>query len=122
MLDTILLEQLRKLNQINVKGQAHDYTDANLRAAVDALTDIPFDGVVKNKRASVRLAHAGQVAGTEHRWQQEKLPRSNTSIGTRRGTTSSMLPMNSRLSVLASHETRRPDNVLFVNGIPACGD
>src|SRR5947209_18292065 len=46
VLETVLLEQLRKLNKIIFKGEKHDFTEANLRAAVDALTDIPFDGIV----------------------------------------------------------------------------
>src|ERR1700676_5364217 len=60
VLDTILLEQLRKLNQITFKGQTHDFTEANLRTAVDALIDIPFDGVVKTNEQVFDLLTLGK--------------------------------------------------------------
>src|SRR3954469_6699509 len=116
VLDTILLDQLRKLNQITFKGQTHDFTEANLRAAVDALTSIPFDGVVKTNEQVFDLLTLGKSL-------------EQTIDGNKKSYTVWYIdwdtPANNVFHVAdefevertASHETRRPDLVLFVNGI-----
>ena len=117
VLDTILLEQLRKLNQITFKGEQHDFTEANLRAAVDALIDIPFDGIVKTNEQIFDLLTLGKsleqtIEGDRKSYSLRYIDWDN--------------PLNNVFHVAdefevertASHETRRPDIVLFVNGIP----
>jgi len=117
VLETILLEQLKKLNQINFKGQIHDFTDANLRTAVDALTDIPFDGVVKTNEQVFDLLTLGKSL-------EQTIDGNKKSYSLRYIDWDT--PANNVFHVAdefevertASHETRRPDIVLFVNGIP----
>ena len=46
-LEDILEKQLRRLNRIRFKGNEHEYSDANIKAAIQALKDIPFDGLVR---------------------------------------------------------------------------
>jgi type I restriction enzyme, R subunit len=117
VLETILLEQLKKLNQITFKGEKHDFTDANLRAAADALTDVPFDGIVKTNEQIFDLLTLGKsleqtIEGNKKSYSIKYIDWDN--------------PANNVFHVAdefevertASHETRRPDNVLFVNGIP----
>jgi type I restriction enzyme R subunit len=117
VLDTILLEQLGKLNQITFKGQAHDFTEANLRAAVDALTDIPFDGIVKTNEQIFDLLTLGKsleqtIDGNKKsysiRYVDWDHPENNVYH----------VADEFEVERTASHETRRPDIVLFVNGIP----
>ncbi|WP_164103723.1 type I restriction endonuclease subunit R [Candidatus Laterigemmans baculatus] len=117
VLERILLEQLRKLNRIDFKGQTHDFTETNLRSAVDALTSIPFDGLVKTNEQAFDLLTLGTA--------QEQ-----TIDGNKRSYTLQYVdwehPENNVYHVAdefevertASHELRRPDIVLFVNGIP----
>ncbi|QDT91742.1 type I restriction endonuclease subunit R [Gimesia algae] len=117
VLDSILLDQLRKLNQINFKGQTHDFTETNLKNAVDALTNIPFDGLVKTNEQAYDLLTLGKA--------QEQ-----TIDGNKRSYTLQYIdwdhPENNVYHIAdefevertASHELRRPDIVLFVNGIP----
>lgn len=117
VLESVLLEQLKKLNQITFKGEKYDFTDANLRAAVDALTDIPFDGVVKTNEQVFDLLTLGKsleqtIEGNKKSFSVQYIDWDN--------------PLNNVFHVAdefevertASHETRRPDIVLFVNGIP----
>lgn len=117
VLESILTEQLRKLNQITFKGQTHDFTEANLKNAVDALTNIPFDGLVKTNEQAFDLLTLGKA--------QEQ-----TIDGNKRSYTLQYIdwehPENNVFHIAdefevertASHELRRPDIVLFVNGIP----
>ena len=117
VLESILVEQLRKLNQINFKGQTHDFTESNLKTAVDALTNIPFDGLVKTNEQAFDLLTLGKAI-------------EQTIDGNKRSYTLQYIdwenPENNVYHVAdefevertASHELRRPDIVLFVNGIP----
>ena len=117
VLDAILLEQLKKLNQITFKGEKHDFTEANLRAAVDALIDIPFDGIVKTNEQIFDLLTLGKSL-------EQTIDGNKKSFSIRYVDWDN--PANNVFHVAdefevertASHETRRPDIVLFVNGIP----
>ena len=74
VLDTILLEQLGKLNKITFKGQTHDFTEANLRSAVDALIDIPFDGSAQVRLGEVvRLPLEGDLVELLKLFQQDRV-------------------------------------------------
>ncbi|MEK6259033.1 MAG: HsdR family type I site-specific deoxyribonuclease [Planctomycetota bacterium] len=117
VLEPILIEQLRKLNQITFKGQTHDFTESNLKNAVDALTTIPFDGLVKTNEQAFDLLTLGKSE-------------EQTIDGNKRSYTIQFLdwdhPENNVYHIAdefgvektASHELREPDLVLFVNGIP----
>ena len=118
VLESVLLEQLRKLNQINFKGQTHEFTETNLKNAVDALTSIPLTGgLIDANEQAFDLLTLGKA--------QEQ-----TIDGNRRSYTVQYIdwehPENNVYHVAdefevertASHELRRPDIVLFINGIP----
>jgi type I restriction enzyme R subunit len=117
VLDAILLEQLRKLNPITYKGEKHDFTDANLRAAIDALTDVPFDGVVKTNEQIFDLLTLGKSLEQTIEGDKKSFSIKYIDWDT---------PENNVFHVAdefevertASLNTRRPDIVLFVNGIP----
>jgi len=53
VLESILLDQLRKLNQITFRGESHDFTEANLKNAVDALINVSLSNglVATNEKA-----------------------------------------------------------------------
>ncbi len=71
----------------------------------------------QDQRASLRPTDAGQVAGADHRRATRRVTRSGTSTGRTR---EQRLPCCRRVRgrTHGIHETRRPDIVLFVNGIP----
>jgi type I restriction enzyme R subunit len=117
VLEAILIDQLRKLNQITFKGQAHDFNETNLKIAVDALTNIPFDGLVKTNEQAYDLLTLGKAI-------------EQTIDGNKRSYTLQYIDWERpeknvyhiadefEVERTASHELRRPDIVLFVNGIP----
>jgi type I restriction enzyme R subunit len=117
LLDGILEEQLRKLNVIRYKGQDYAFSEGNIQAAVQALKDILFDGLVRtNEKAfdlltlgkSLQQTIQGDTKSFPLRYIDWERPENNVWHATaefavdRPGTT----------------DTRRPDIVLFINGIP----
>ena len=117
VLETVLKQQLQKLNKITYKGQTHEFTEANLGQAVDALSNVPFDGLVKTNEAVFDLLTLGKAL--EQTIDGNKKSYSIKYIDWER-------PENNVYHIAdefevertASHETRLPDIVLFVNGIP----
>ncbi|MCB1205940.1 MAG: type I restriction endonuclease subunit R [Verrucomicrobiae bacterium] len=125
VLEGILEKQLRRLNRIRFKGREHEFSSANIQGAVQALKDLPHD--------------KGLVLQSEHVYDLLSLGKSfEQTIG---GDTKSFSiryidwdePANNVFHVAAEFEvarsgaiqsagskknTRRPDIVLFVNGIP----
>ena len=59
LLKPILEQQLRKLNQIEFKGQTVPFSDANIKAAIDALNVPPNDGFVKANETVYELLTLG---------------------------------------------------------------
>lgn len=118
ILEEILLEQLPKVNTIQYKGEAYDFSTDNLHAAVQALKGIPLD--------------KGLVATNEEVYNLLTLGKSLTQVirGDRRSYNLRYIdwehPENNVYHVTdefevertGSHETARPDIVCFVNGIP----
>lgn len=118
ILEDILIEQLGKLNQITFKGQSHEFTASNLREAVNTLVDVPLAG--------------GLIDANEKAFDLLTLGKSleQTIDGNKRSYTIQYIdwehPENNVYHVTdefevertGSHELRRPDIVLFVNGIP----
>lgn len=117
VLETILIKQLRKLNHITFKGQTHDFTETNLKTAVDTVTNIPFDGLVKTNEQvfdllvlpkSLKQTIDGNNRSHDIKYIDWEHPENNVyHIADEFG-----------VEKTASHELREPDIVLFVNGIP----
>src|SRR4051794_41027478 len=47
LLEEVLVEQLHKLNRIQFKGQAYQFSESNIQSAVQSLKDVVFDGLVR---------------------------------------------------------------------------
>ena len=60
MLETVLVEQLHKLNRIRFKGQEHEFSEANIQAAVQALKDVLYDGLVRTNEKIYDLLILGK--------------------------------------------------------------
>ena len=117
VLEGILEPWLKAHNQVPFKGQTYPFSEANIRQAVETLTREPYDGLVRtNERVYELLTLGTSLKQTIHGdsksfslhyidWQH---PERNVYH------VSDEFPVEKR----GSHETRRPDIVVFVNGIP----
>ena len=117
LLEGILAEQLRRLNRITYRGKQYEFTEANIQAAILALKDVPFDGLVRTSEQIYDLLVLGKAM-------------EQTLAGDTKSFTLNFIdwrnPANNVFHVVeeyeveqtASKQLRRPDVVLFVNGIP----
>ena len=60
LLEGILEKQLRQLNRIRFKGSEHEFSDANILAAIETLKDVPFDGLVRTSEKIYDLLSLGK--------------------------------------------------------------
>lgn len=117
LLESVLSEQLRKINVIRFKGREYPFSEGNILAAVHALKDMADDGLVQTNEKVYDLLTLGRamqqsIDGDTKSYQLDYIDLKH--------------PENNVYHVVeefaversGSHETRRPDVVLFVNGIP----
>ncbi|MCI0338041.1 MAG: HsdR family type I site-specific deoxyribonuclease [Acidobacteria bacterium] len=117
LLEGILEKQLRQLNRITFKGQLHEFSDTNIQAAIEALKDLPFDGLIRTNEKIYDLISLGKsleqtIGGDTKSFTLNYIDWKN--------------PENNVFHVVeefeveraGSHQTCRPDIMLFVNGIP----
>lgn len=117
ILEKVLAGQLRHLNKINFKGREVAFTEENIARGIEALRDVPFEGLVRTSERVYDVLTLGKSLD-------------QTIDGETKGFTLRYIdwqnPWNNVFHVTAefevertgSHETRRPDIVCFVNGIP----
>ncbi|HQN18631.1 MAG TPA: type I restriction endonuclease, partial [Syntrophobacteraceae bacterium] len=117
LLEGILALQLNRLNRIRYKGIEVSFSDENIAKAIEVLRDVPFDGLVRTSEKvydllilgkSLDQTVAGETKGFTLRYIDWEHPRNNTFHVT----------VEFEVERRGSHETRRPDIVCFVNGIP----
>ncbi len=118
VLEGVLTAQLKRINRVRTKGREEHFSDDALARAVEALRDMPVNvGLVRTSEKVYDLltlgksfdqtvdgATKGQTLGYVD-WEH---PRNN----------SFHVTAEFEVARTASHETRRPDIVCFVNGIP----
>jgi type I restriction enzyme R subunit len=119
LLEGILAAQLRKLNRINYRGKQYEFTEANIQAAIQALKDVPFDGLVRTSEQIYDLLVLGKA--------MEQTVENDTKSFTLnfidwRNPANNVFHVVEEFEVerTASKDKCRPDVVLFVNGIPLC--
>lgn len=117
LLERVLAKQLKRLNVISFKGRQMPFTDENIAAAIEALREVPFDGLVRTSEKvydlltlgkSLDQSIEGETKGFTLRYVDWTNPRNNVFHVT----------AEFEVERTGSHETRRPDVVCFVNGIP----
>jgi type I restriction enzyme, R subunit len=117
VLEDILTAQLHKLNQIEHRGKIHPFSDANIQTAVAAISQFPYDALYTTSAQIYDLLGLGKSL-------------EQTIDGDKKSHTLKYIdwenPANNVYHVtdefeierLNSTQTRRPDIVVFVNGIP----
>ncbi len=117
LLESVLTKQLKRLNSISFKGQSVPFSDENIAKGIEALREVPFDGLVRTSEKVYDLLTLGKsldqtidgvTKGFTLRYIDWHNPRNN------------VFHVTSEFEVerTGSKETRRPDIVCFVNGIP----
>lgn len=117
ILESVLKTQLQKFNSITFKGKQYAFSDGNIQKAVQALTDIPFDSLMNTSEQvydlltlgkSLEQTIDGDTKSFSLHYIDWKHPENNVYH------VCDEFVLERRNSKL----TRRPDIVLFVNGIP----
>lgn len=117
VLTGILKPWLEKNNRIEVKGEQHLFTEANIAEAIRRLTDEPFDGLIRTNEKIYHLLTLGtsldQTIGGDRKG------RSLHYIDWK-APTNNVYHVSDEFEIerYKSHDKARPDLVLFVNGIP----
>lgn len=120
LLETVLVEQLRKLNRIRFKGQEYEFSEANIQSAVQSLKDVLYDGLVRTNEKVYDLLILGKSLQQTIAGDTKSFPLTYIDWTPATWLTNNVFHVAEEFDVerTASHETRRPDIVLFVNGIP----
>lgn len=117
LLEKVLGGQLRRLNKISFKGREAAFSEENIARGIEALRDVPFEGLVRTSEKVYDLLTLGksldetidgETKGFTLRYIDWQNPRNNVFHVT----------AEYEVERTGSKETRRPDIVCFVNGIP----
>ena len=117
LLDKILTEQLRRQNAIIFRGRTYPFSEGNILVAVQALKDIVDDGLLPTNEKAYDLLCMGKslqqsVEGDTKSFQLNYIDWEHPENNAYHVTEEFVVERS------GSNETRRPDIVLFVNGIP----
>ena len=117
LLDKILAEQLRRQNIVFFRGRRYPFSEGNILAAVQALKDMVDDGLLPTNEKVYDLLCMGKslqqsVEGDTKSFQLNYIDWEHPENNAYHVTEEFVVERS------GSHETRRPDIVLFVNGIP----
>jgi type I restriction enzyme R subunit len=117
LLEGVLEKQLRKFNRIRFKGKEYNFSDTNIKAAIQALKDVPFDGLVRTSEKIYDLLSLGKsfeqtIEGDTKSFTIQYIDWKTP--------TNNVFHVSEEFEIerIGSHQTCRPDIVLFVNGIP----
>jgi type I restriction enzyme, R subunit len=117
ILEEVLESQLRAINRIHFRGEEYSFTDSNILGAIRSLKEVVFDGLVRTNEKIYDLLTLGKAMEQTNIWDKKsfnlnyidwKHPENNIFHVTQ----------EFEVSKSGSFDTRRPDLVLFVNGIP----
>ena len=117
ILEPVLREQLQEFNSITFKGQQYAFSDNNIQKAVQALTDIPFDSLMNTSEQVYDLLTLGKsleqtIDGYTKSFSLHYIDWKHPENNVYHVCDEFVLERRN------SKQNRRPDMVLFVNGIP----
>ena len=117
LLEEVLRESLKRINRIQHKGSSYLFSEENLQSAIQRLKNVKYDGLLKTNEGvydllTLGVAQEQSVEGDVRSFTLNYIDWRNPE--------SNVYHVSAELSVerSRSHETVRPDIVLFVNGIP----
>ena len=118
LLDGILDGQLRRLNRIRFKGREHEFSDANIQAAIEALKDAPLSGgLMAASRRVYDLLSLGKSLEQTIDGGAKSFPINY--VDWRRPERNVFHAVEEfEVQTQGGGERRLPDIILFVNGIP----
>lgn len=117
ILDDILEAHLQKINTVKFKGKEYPFSNVNISNAIGTLKDVFYDGLVKTNETIYDLISLGKsfeetIANETKSFTLKYIDWEN--IENNKFHVTAEFPVES----LGATETRRPDIILFVNGIP----
>lgn len=117
LLDDVLQKQLSEINTINFKGKEYKFSNSNISNAISALKDVPYDGLVKTNEKIYDLICLGKsfeetIAGETKSFTLKYINFDN--ISKNKFHVTAEFPVERA----GADDTRRPDIVMFVNGMP----
>jgi type I restriction enzyme R subunit len=117
LLETVLATQLKRINRVKTKGRELPFTDEAIAQTIEKIRAVPYDGLCRTSEkiydlltlgVSLDQTVEGETKGRSLRFIDWDQPRNNAFHVT----------AEFKVARTASHETRRPDIICFVNGIP----
>jgi type I restriction enzyme R subunit len=120
LLEGVLVEQLRSLNRIRFKGAEHEFSEANIQSAVQAIKEVLYDGLVRTNEKVYDLLILGKSLQQTIAGDTKSFPLNYIDWNPETWLTNNVFHVTEEFEVerTSSHELRRPDIILFVNGIP----
>lgn len=117
VLETILTDQLHKLNSIETRGKTTPFSNANIQKAVQSIAQHPYDALYTTSETLYNLLTLGKsleqtIDGDKKSHQLNYIDWQNPDNNVYHITD------EFEIERLNSTQTRRPDIVLFINGIP----
>jgi type I restriction enzyme R subunit len=117
ILDNILENQLKKLNKINFKGKKFDFSEINIKNAIQSIKDFPYDGLVRTSEKVYDLISLGKsfeqnIEGDIKSFNLNYIDWFNHK--------NNVFHVTEEFEVerTGSNNVCRPDIILFINGIP----
>ncbi|HET6245887.1 MAG: type I restriction endonuclease subunit R [Bacteroidetes bacterium] len=115
ILEGILEERLKELNSFEYKGNKHKFSDGNIHASIHALKNLQDDGLVRTNERAYDLISLGKsfeetIQGDKKSFTIKYIDWENIH--------NNVFHITDEYVVDGLTDTRRPDIVLFVNGIP----
>ena len=115
ILEDILSEQLNKLNAFEYKGVEYKFSSTNIQGAVNALKNLPDEGLVKTNEKAYDLLTLGKsftesIKGDQKSYTIKYIDWQNIE--------NNVFHITDEFTIEGVKEKRRPDIVIFVNGIP----
>ena len=117
ILEKILESQLKKINKLNFKGKTYNFTDSNINGAIQALKDVAYDGLIKTSEKIYDLLTLGKSFEQEVNSDKKSF---NINFIDWKNVNNNVFHVTQEFDVsrTSSNQIRKPDIVIFVNGIP----
>lgn len=115
ILENILEQRLKALNEFEYKGNKYKFSEGNINSAVHALKNIPDEGLLRTSEKAYDLITLGKsfeetIQGDKKSFTIKYIDWENPERN--------VYHITDEFEVVGLSKPRRPDIVLFVNGIP----